>query len=345
MIQFSEANIDNILSQWLEQQAYSQIFILCDTNTYQYCLPILPQTAIKARLIVIEAGEQQKNIETCTKIWAELSQANTDRKALLINLGGGVIGDMGGFSAATFKRGIDFLQIPTTLLSQVDASVGGKLAVDFLGYKNQIGLFKEPKAVFIDSVFLQTLPEREIMSGYAEILKHSLIADLEQWHSLQKIDKITDITNWQNLIVHSVSIKENIVKKDPQEQGERKLLNFGHTIGHAIETYFLQSETYLLHGEAIAWGMYAESWLSWQKGFLSEQDFEQIAAYIKKHYAYTKPKLDEKSICEVIEIAKQDKKNENNTFLFTLLHSLGKGIINIKVSENELKASLNLMKA
>ncbi len=216
---------------------YSKIAVLVDANTRRHCLPHFLQN-IDFEVVPIEilAGELYKGLDTCHHIWLEMMRHGLDRRSMLINLGGGVIGDMGGFCAATYLRGIDFVQMPTTLLSQVDASVGGKLAIDFNGVKNSIGVFQNPKAVLVDPTFLKTLPLTEIRSGFAEVFKHALIADAKQWQDLQQITDLMAV-DWAKFLAPSLSIKKRIVEEDPTEQGIRKTLNFGHTVGHAVESY------------------------------------------------------------------------------------------------------------
>ena len=231
---------------------YSRIFLLVDENTRAHCLPIF-EKKYKHRIdaiLEIPSGEENKNINTCQKVWQALSNNNGDRKSLLINLGGGVLTDLGGFVASTFKRGIDFINIPTTLLSMVDASIGGKTGIDLGPLKNQIGVINQPQMVLIFPEFLKTVEERQIKSGYAEMLKHGLIKDLEYWSQLKETPDYTV----PHFIQKSIALKNEVVMQDPTEQGLRKILNFGHTLGHAIESYFLEdpSKKTLLHGEAIA---------------------------------------------------------------------------------------------
>ena len=263
------------LAEMLKPSHYSKIFILVDENTSQYCLPHLLNnlaTEIEIEIIELEVGEIHKNIATCTEVWGALSDLGGDRKSILINLGGGVISDLGGFVACTFKRGIDFINIPTTLLSMVDASIGGKNGVDLGNLKNQIGIIREPKAVIIDTQFLSTLPQNEMRSGLAEMLKHGLIFDEKYWNEFKDLNQ-KDFADFDQLIHRSVEIKNEIVMQDPTENGIRKALNFGHTLGHAIESYFLENENKktLLHGEAIAVGMILESYISWKKELLTEK--------------------------------------------------------------------------
>ena len=241
-------SIKEELHSFLATNKYTQVFILVDENTLEHCLPLLPN--FDYQIIKIESGERNKNIETCQKIWQNLLNNNADRKALLINLGGGVISDMGGFCASTYKRGIDFINIPTTLLAMVDATIGGKTGIDFGFQKNMIGLFSLAKTVLIDATFLKTLNYRQIKSGKAEMLKHGLIAN--EQHFTQIISSA--IPNL-DLIKASIAIKQEIVSTDPFEKGIRKSLNFGHTLGHALEAYYLANNLDILHGEAIAQGM------------------------------------------------------------------------------------------
>ncbi|MCH8317693.1 MAG: 3-dehydroquinate synthase, partial [Bacteroidetes bacterium] len=225
------------LNAFLNKNHFTKIGIIVDENSKKFCLPIIQSKIPKHYLITIPSGEHHKNLTTCETIWQQLTDLHFDKRSLIINLGGGVIGDMGGFCAATFKRGIAFIQVPTTLLAQVDASIGGKVGVDFQNYKNHIGLFKDPEAVFIYPGFLKTLDKKETLSGFAEIIKHCLIADRQKWNEISQKD-LKD-QDWENLIAHSIDVKLSIIKNDPEEKGLRKVLNFGHTIGHALETFYL----------------------------------------------------------------------------------------------------------
>ncbi|MGZ4049535.1 MAG: 3-dehydroquinate synthase, partial [Bacteroidia bacterium] len=263
---------------------YSKIFILVDENTLKFCYPQLVEKIEPfehAEIIEIDSGEESKTIEVCVQIWSALSEYGADRKSLFVNLGGGVIGDMGGFIASTFKRGMDFINIPTTLLSQVDASVGGKVGVDMNHFKNEIGVFNDPSAVFINLNFLNTLDKRQILSGFAEIIKHALIADVNYWAKVRTAD-FANFDSFDELVKTSVYIKNTIVLEDPKEKGIRKVLNFGHTVGHAVETFFLEqdSKKHLLHGEAIAIGMICEAYLSQRICKLSVEELEEITYFI-----------------------------------------------------------------
>ena len=302
---------ENSLSK-LYISTYSKVAILVDENTKRDCLHKLPKIE-NAIIIEIKSGEEYKSISTCNFIWEQLTINNFDRNSLLINLGGGVIGDMGGFCAATYKRGIEFLHIPTTLLAMVDASVGGKLGIDFKGFKNQIGLFNNPKAVLISPEFLETLSESELKSGFSEVLKHALISDNSLWVKL-KNTLFTDL-DWENIIDTSVQIKNKIVLADPFEKGERKKLNFGHTFGHAIESYYLEKGTPISHGEAVFMGMILETEIS----DLSENDKNEIKNYILSDFAL--PYTPKKSNLHKFLI--NDKKNQNGKINFTLLSGIG----------------------
>ncbi len=334
---FSE-NTSSDLASLLREISFSQLFVLADENTSKFCLPriqsILPS---ETKYLIIQSGEKNKTIQTCTEIWASMTEAQLDRKALLLNLGGGVIGDMGGFCASIYKRGIRFINLPTTLLSQVDASVGGKLGVDFEGLKNHLGVFNEPESVIIAPEFLETLPQNELRSGFAEIIKHGLIRDKSYFESLN-LDNWTN-SNWKDLIRHSVEIKKSVVQEDPKEAGLRKILNFGHTIGHAFETYYLDGPKHLLHGEAIAVGMICEAYLSNKKLNLSEPELDTIlSAFLK---VYGKINIAAEDLEPVLDFCLQDKKNEGNTLMFSLLKSIGECTYNIPVSREEILESIH----
>ena len=332
-------DIWEIFQQYIDNNQYRKIFIIVDENTMRDCLPILLEKGALENYDIIEttSGEKHKNINTCQNIWQEMMKNEGGRSDLTINLGGGVIGDMGGFCATTFKRGMDFIQIPTTLLSQVDASIGGKLGIDFQGIKNSIGLFKNPKAVFIAPEFLQTLPPRQLRSGFAEMIKHSLIADGKEWGKLQKVASLEGF-DCMPFLIPSLKVKQRIVEADPFEKGLRKALNFGHTIGHAIEALALVSSAPLLHGEAIAAGMLCEAWLSCQTGKLTKNELKEIEQFIGHHYDPYPIAAD--SLPTLINYMKQDKKNENQRINFTMLQSTGKALINQYCSETLIRQSL-----
>lgn len=325
------------LAEMLKPSHYSKIFILVDENTSQYCLPHLLNnlaTEIEIEIIELEVGEIHKNIATCTEVWGALSDLGGDRKSILINLGGGVISDLGGFVACTFKRGIDFINIPTTLLSMVDASIGGKNGVDLGNLKNQIGIIREPKAVIVDTQFLSTLPQNEMRSGLAEMLKHGLIFDKKYWDKFKDL-KSLNTDNLNELIHQSIEIKNEIVCEDLTENGIRKSLNFGHTLGHAIESYFLENDnkTSLLHGEAIAVGMILESFISREKGLLTNEEYQEIKYIIND--IFERVEFSQIDIEKIIELLIFDKKNEFGKVQFALLDGIGKIKIN-QESDNKL---------
>lgn len=335
-IVFGENGYD-FLNQLLLEKQYSNLFILVDSNSSEYCLPqLLPQlaTTLTIEIIEIEAGESEKNIQTCVEIWTLLTEMGGDRKSLLINLGGGVITDIGGFVASTFKRGIDFLHIPTTLLAMVDASVGGKNGVDLGTLKNQIGVITIPQLVLIDTSFLETLPQNQMRSGLAEMLKHGLIHDAAYWKAFEDLSQV-DFADFDALIYRSIEIKNEIVMQDPTENGIRKALNFGHTLGHAIESYFLehQTKTPLLHGEAIAIGMILESYISWQKGLLTASEHQTIKKTLLA--VFDRVNIEKEDLHPIFDLLIHDKKNEYGKIQFALLQGIGRIIINQEV-ENEL---------
>lgn len=321
----------------LKENKYSNLFIIVDSNTNEFCLPkLLPnlETDITIEIVEFENGEINKNIETCVQIWNVLTELGADRKSLVINLGGGVVTDLGGFVASTFKRGIDFINIPTTLLSMVDASVGGKNGVDLGNLKNQIGVFNLPVMVLVDTDYLDTVPKNEMRSGLAEMLKHGLIFDKNYWEQFLDLEAM-DYADFDSLIHRSVAIKNEIVTLDPTEKNLRKSLNFGHTLGHAIESYFLESEqkTTLLHGEAIAVGMILESYISLEKKLISTEEYLQIKTAIKA--IFDDILFDKNDIDPILELLIHDKKNEYGTIQFALIESIGKIKIN-QLVENEL---------
>jgi 3-dehydroquinate synthase len=323
------------LKELLASIEYSQLFVLADENSKEHCYPIIKDYLEYHQVIEITSGEKHKTLDSCNLIWNALTMATADRKALMINLGGGVITDMGGFCAGTYKRGIRFINIPTTLLSQVDASVGAKTGIDFNGYKNHIGLFCEAEAVLINPVFHSTLPERQLKSGFAEMLKHGLIADQKHWENCIE-NGYMKISN--ELIQQSVKIKEKIVDADPTEKGLRKVLNFGHTIGHAIESHLLNTENELLHGEAIALGMIAEAYISKSKGFLAKDEYILIVGELRNFFK--SPKIEKTSYIEIKRLCKQDKKNQNGEINMSLLKNIGQAVFDIPVEEELIDHAL-----
>ncbi|TPE43633.1 3-dehydroquinate synthase [Pontibacter mangrovi] len=325
------------LPELLSNRAFSKVAVLVDENTLHHCYPILKPYLPEHDLIHIRSGEEHKTLQTCELIWQRMTELHLDRWSVLVNLGGGVIGDMGGFCAAVFKRGLYFVQVPTTLLAQVDASVGGKTGIDFHGLKNHIGVYQEPQAVFINPAFLQTLPQRELKSGYAEIIKHWLIADKDAFMEQRHIGLFTE--DWEGLIRHSVNIKSRVVEQDPLEGGLRKILNFGHTVGHAVESYLLeQPGRALLHGEAVAVGMRCEAWISQKHELLTAEELDKIETFLVS--VYEKVPLTEQDIQQIAQLALQDKKNTRSTINCTLLQGIGKAVYDQPVTVQEIVESL-----
>ena len=321
-------------SKELQAKDYSCLFLLVDTHTQEFCLPgFVSQTGLtQLEVLVMEPGEEHKTLQTCENLWNQLSERGADRNSALINLGGGVVTDLGGFVACTFKRGIDFYNLPTTLLAMVDASVGGKTGIDLGALKNQIGIIEEPKQVLIDAQWLQTLPQEELRSGFAEMLKHGLISNKDYWEQLKSLPKLEAAT-LAEFIKPSVAIKKQVVLEDPREKHLRKILNFGHTLGHAIESYYLThpEKKRLLHGEAIAIGMVMEAYLG-----VSCCSFSNVAAEeIKKTFAqfYPPVEIDAQDREGILELLRHDKKNKAGRVNFVLLKSIGVPEIDVEVPQ------------
>lgn len=338
--------IFNDLTSFLKDHDFSKHIVFLDENTHKYCYPVfqkkLENLGINFHPVIIQSGEEQKNLQTCEYLWDELTSLNTDRKSLVINLSGGVLSDMGGFVASAYKRGVAFINIPTTLLSMVDASVGGKLGVDFKGLKNHIGLFKNPLQVFIYPGFLKTLSNRELLSGFAEILKHGLIADNTYFNRVKDAGNPLEIEQeqWKDFVSESVEIKNRIVEADPREANQRKILNFGHTAGHAIESWSFETDEPLIHGEAIAIGMIIELYLSGVKLGLSEDTVSEVTDFIFEHFPYYS-EIHNASTAQLINIMRQDKKNRHGNILFTLLEEPGKARYDIPVTEQDIIEGIN----
>lgn len=332
-VHFNQNAYDS-LNEYLAARNYSKVFVLVDENTKELCLPHFQENLdqdIAFTLLEITSGENNKNIESCVHVWEALSENDADRKSLLINLGGGVLTDLGGFVASTFKRGIDFINVPTTLLAMVDASVGGKTGVDLGPLKNQIGVINQPQMVLINTPFLRTLEERQLQSGFAEMLKHGLIRSAEYWEHLKSV---SDFDDMDQLVQTSVEIKNKVVLEDPTEQNLRKILNFGHTLGHAIESYFLESNGHetLLHGEAIAIGMIMEAYLSSRLTGLSKNETEDVKSVFLARYP--KPNFSEQDMDGILKLLKFDKKNSHGNINFVLLKAIGQPEIDIKVPDH-----------
>lgn len=322
------------LSAIADTRYYSQWCVVVDEHTRKYCYEPIAGKFPPHHLVETPAGEANKNIETCLKIWGAFTDYALDRHALVIIIGGGVLGDMAGFCAATYKRGVDFVLVPTTLLAQVDASIGGKLGIDFRHFKNHLGVFTNPLATIISSRFLKTLPVRELRSGFAEVIKHCLIADKEMWKEIRT--KPLDQQDWDRLLRHSVAVKSRIVHEDPREAGIRKVLNFGHTIGHAIETASLESNHRLFHGEAIAIGMVAESHIAHGRGWISTSEYDELIACILS--VFGKERLP--GTREILSHMLQDKKNMNGKIRMALLQGIGKAIWDVEVTNAEIEVAL-----
>ncbi len=334
------------LSDIIDRNAYQDIFILVDENTKKYCLDVFlfkvtcfsSKNNNKVKTILIKSGEQNKNIDNVRKIWQQLIDLNAKRNTLFLNLGGGVICDMGAFAAATYYRGIDFVNIPTTLLAQVDAAIGAKVGVDFNNIKNIIGLITPPLFIIVDKEYLNTLNKRQLMSGYAEMLKIALLSDRAHWNKLKEIKNIKPEV-LTALIEKSVKAKINIVKADPFEKAVRKVLNFGHTIGHAFESYSLEKDKNpLLHGEAVAIGMICEAYISNRCSGLSVKDLKIISNTIIN--VFPKYKFDLRIAKKLISYMKFDKKNIDSRISFTLLKSVGEPLFNQYCSEDIIIDSL-----
>ncbi len=325
------------LNQFIKvNYAESQKIILTDANTLQLCLPLLQQkckTLAKALVLTIPAGEVHKNETTAHLIWEQLATNFIDRNAVLINLGGGVITDLGGFCASTYKRGIAFINVPTTLMAMVDAAIGGKTGMNLNGLKNYVGTFTMPEVVAVEPLFLKTIDQRNVESGYAEMIKHALVSDAKLFKKFTANMIVKNIAS-EN-IYNAIKIKSAIVKKDPEEKNLRKLLNFGHTAGHAIESYSLANDSNpLLHGECVAIGMLVESYLSYKIAGLKRTEIKAIAEYLDEVYVF--PKLTPSAIKEIISLMNHDKKNQKGNLNFTLLSKIGKGIIDCYVPSKNI---------
>ncbi len=328
---------------------HDKLFVLTDENTKEHCLPLLKEIddINRGQTIVIPADDTNKNLDSLSHVWAELQRLGATRHSLLINLGGGMVTDLGGFAASTFKRGIQFINVPTTLLSMVDASVGGKTGINFGGLKNEIGVFSNANHVIIDPIFLSTQDDENILSGYAEMLKHGLINDGKMWAELLTFDLNT--TNgdnagnnnhdvWRQMIADSIAVKEHIVEKDPTEKGLRKALNLGHTIGHAFESLAMTRRP-ILHGYAVAYGIVCELYLSAIKEGFPTDKLHQTVAFIKENYGKMEITCDDYPT--LIELMTHDKKNTSGAINFTLLGGIGDIRINRTATEKEILEALD----
>ena len=324
---------------------HDRIFVLTDTTTVELCWPIikaLPEFDT-AQMITIGATDEHKTLESLAFVWRSLQEGGASRHSLLINVGGGMVTDLGGFAASTFKRGLAYINIPTTLLSQVDASVGGKTGINFGGLKNEIGVFNCAQSVILSSEFLRSLDQQNLLSGYAEMLKHGLISDTESWKELLRFDlEEIDYGQLGSLVAKSVQVKERIVEEDPTEKGIRKALNLGHTVGHALESLALERKKPVLHGYAVAWGMICELYLSVIKCGFPKDKFRQTVQFIRANYGDFP--LDCKQYDRLFEFMKHDKKNEAGIINFTLLADIGDIRINQQATKEEIFESLDFLR-
>lgn len=326
------------LNSFFTKGKYSQLFLICDSNSFTHCFPELVTNCKKlatAEIIEIDGGETSKNIEICAQIWETMLEMNADRNALIINLGGGVVSDLGGFVASVYKRGIDFINIPTTLLSMADASVGGKTGIDFANLKNVIGTITQPKAVFIQSGYLRSLPKRQFNNGIAEIFKIALISDKKLWTKLN-IDN--EFKNVDDYLHRSIELKNVFVKKDPTEKNVRKSLNFGHTIGHAVEAVLLGTDDELLHGEAVVIGMIAEAFISRKKNLINEKILIEIVECFRNHFTLTP--VHPQHFEAIDKLILNDKKNSHGKTKYVLLQGIGKCKINVEINKDLVAKSL-----
>ena len=323
----------SLINKFISKNKYSKVFILVDSNTNKYCLDLFLEkhlSGIDFKIVKIKEGEENKNTKNLYSAWTKISKLGGDRNSLLINLGGGLVSDLGGFVASTYNRGIDFINVPTTLLSIVDASIGGKVGINIGRLKNQVGVFNYPKLILIDTSFLETLPKREINSGFAEMLKHGLIFEKNYYKTLSELKNIDSKLSTE-LIYNSIKIKNEVVNRDPKEKNFRKILNFGHTLGHAIESHFLgkKKTKTLLHGEAISIGMILESYISYKILKLPYEQCINIKQTINKNFK--KVKINKEDLKSIVRLIKFDKKNRGEKVLFVLLYEIGKIKIDIEV--------------
>lgn len=338
-------NLERDLVNAIAECEHDKIFILTDQTTHDMCLPKLQNfLCLKgAQSIVIKAGDTNKTLDSLAEVWTALSQGGATRHSLMINLGGGMVTDLGGFAASTFKRGIDFINIPTTLLAMVDASVGGKTGINFGGLKNEIGVFSDSKFVIINTQFLDTLDHDNICSGYAEMLKHGLISDDKHWVELVGFNLAQpDLAQLQRMVAESIKVKERIVTEDPHEHGIRKALNLGHTVGHALESFAMKHGRPVLHGYAVAYGMVCELYLSARKTDFPTDKMHQTVRFILDHYGRLPYTCDDYP--ELLELMRHDKKNTSGIINFTLLGGIGDIRINQTATKEEIEEALDFLR-
>lgn len=338
-------NLERDLVNAISECEHDHIFVLTDETTQQLCWPKIKNfKALKnSTPIIIKATDTHKNLDTLSQVWQALSNGGATRHSLMINLGGGMVTDLGGFAASTFKRGIDFINIPTTLLAMVDASVGGKTGINFGGLKNEIGVFSDSRFVIINTQFLDTLDHDNICSGYAEMLKHGLISDEHTWAELMTFDLDTpDLSQLQRMVAESIKVKERIVEADPHEHGIRKALNLGHTMGHAFESFAMRRGTPILHGYAVAYGLISELYMSARKTAFPTDRMHQTVRFIRENYGTINITCDDYPT--LIELMHHDKKNTSGIINFTLLGNVGDIRINQTANEEEIKEALDFFR-
>ena len=341
-------DLQKALSNAIAECPHDKLFVLVDETTHQLCLPVIAgfDCMQEAQCIVIGATDTHKTLDTLSHVWAELQRMGATRHSLLINLGGGMVTDLGGFAASTFKRGLAYINIPTTLLSMVDASVGGKTGINFGGLKNEIGVFNNANSVILDTIFLQTMDQENILSGYAEMLKHGLISEEKMWAELinfnldhlDGLDNLEFLVQLGRMLADSVAVKQRIVTEDPTEHGIRKALNLGHTAGHAFESLALERKP-ILHGYAVAYGLVVELYLCCVKTGFPQDKMRQTVAFIKDHYGRMPITCDDYP--KLIELMHHDKKNVGTDINFTLLGGIGDIRINQTATEEDIKEALD----
>lgn len=332
------------LTRAITEQKHDKLFLLTDETTRQLCLPVIAQFPCLADAIHITIGatDTHKTLQTLADVWTQMGNGGGTRHSLMVNLGGGMVTDLGGFAASTFKRGIKYINIPTTLLSMVDASVGGKTGINFNGLKNEIGVFNEPETVIIDTIFLRTLDHENICSGYAEMLKHGLISNDEMYAELLNFDlNDVDYIHLGEMVGKSVAVKEKVVTEDPFEHGIRKALNLGHTAGHAFESWALSRKPYL-HGYAVAWGLICELYLSVTKTQFPTDKMRQTVRFIKDNYGTLPVTCDDYE--ELYQYMTHDKKNTSGIINFTLLGGIGDIRINQTANKDEIFEMLDFFR-
>lgn len=333
-------DLQQSLTEAIAACKYDLLFVLCDETTERFCLPVVAdyECMKTAQRIVIKDTDTNKTLDSVTHVWSELQRLGATRHSLMINLGGGMVTDLGGFAASTFKRGIQYINIPTTLLSMVDASVGGKTGINFGGLKNEIGVFNNASSVILDATFLRTMDHENLLSGYAEMLKHGLISNDKMWAELLNLENLENLDILGRMVAESVAVKQRIVTEDPTEQGIRKALNLGHTAGHAFESMALERKP-ILHGYAVAYGLIVELYLCCVKMGFPQNKMRQTVSFIKENYGRMAITCDDYP--HLIALMHHDKKNTGNDINFTLLGDIGDIRINQTASEEDIKDALD----